>query len=64
MTSNSLGRIPEPTSPMFHASLSTPAQPPPASPPECRPLSEQKVMEVGVQGPGRGALRRVSCQAA
>lgn len=50
MTSNSLGRIPEPTSPMFHASLSTPAQPPLASPPEYRPLSEQKVMEVGCPG--------------
>lgn len=35
---------------MFHASLCTPAQPPPASPPECRPLSEQKVMEVGCPG--------------
>lgn len=36
--------------PMFHASLSTSAQPPPASPPECRPLSEQKVMKVGCPG--------------
>lgn len=50
MTSNSPGRIPEPPSPTLAAALSALAQLPPASPPERRPLWEQKAMGVG--GPG------------